>query len=85
MLANCAAAKALRVWENRAQGKWLLPFAQPHLISPAKVFPNSNAAGDPFFTGRISGSRSTVDDELNVFGKVSGHFSHDVAPEQLDH
>ena len=30
-------------------------------------------------------SCSTMDDELDVFGKVSGHFSHDVASEKLDH
>jgi hypothetical protein len=33
---NCAAANASRVLGNRTQGNWLSPFAQPHLISPAK-------------------------------------------------
>jgi hypothetical protein len=35
----------LRVLKNRTQGNRLSPFVQPHLISPAKVFPNSNARG----------------------------------------
>jgi hypothetical protein len=39
----------------------------------------------PSFAGRIPGCRSTVDDELDVFGQVSGHFSHDVATEKFDH
>jgi hypothetical protein len=34
---NCAAAKALRVLENRTQGNRLSPFVQRHLISPAAI------------------------------------------------
>jgi len=83
---NCTPANALHVLSNRTQGKWLSFFARQHLISPAKVFPNCNAGGLSILRRKNSGqSRSTVDDELDVFGKVSGHFGHDVASEKLDH
>jgi len=118
MLVKLRAANASRVLENRTQGNRLSPFAQPHLISPAKCFSGSStfsvelvfalafswerrrpAGGWEPKTGTprrrdasaprlrrksFRHSRSTMDDELDVFGKVSA-LQHDVASEKFDH